>query len=59
MFVSYNKKSKKNKRIDDLKKRVVWEFSPVTRVKPSKKIYDRNKEKEKDKMNKENKENKI
>jgi hypothetical protein len=43
MFVSYNKKSKKNKRIDDLEKRVTWGFSPVTRIKPSKKIYNRKK----------------
>lgn len=43
MFVSYNKKNKKDRRADDLMKRVTWEFSPVTRVKQSKKLYNRQK----------------
>jgi len=43
MFVSYSKKSKKAKREADVSKRVVWGFSPVTRVKQSKKIYNRKK----------------
>ena len=41
MFVSYNKRSKKAKREADVSKRIVWGFSPVTRIKPSKKIYSR------------------
>ena len=43
MFVSYSKKSKKAKREADMTKRKIWGFSPVTRVKPSKKIYNRKK----------------
>lgn len=41
MFISYNKKSKKARREDDLSKRIIWGFSPVTRVKSSKKLYNR------------------
>ena len=41
MFISYDKKSKKARREDDLSKRVIWGFSPVTRVKQSKKVYNR------------------
>lgn len=40
-MVSKNKMSKKAQRELNAKKRVSWEFSPVTRVKASKKIYDR------------------
>jgi hypothetical protein len=29
---------------DKIKQRVVWNFKPTTRVKPSKKIYSRKKE---------------
>ena len=43
MFVSYNKKSKKDRRADDLMRRVIWEFCPITRVKKSKKLYSRQK----------------
>jgi len=45
VFTSYVKKSKKAKRADDLAKRVTWGFSPVTRVRPSKKVYNRRKAK--------------
>lgn len=40
-FVPYEKMSKKNKTALNKKRRTEWEFSPVTRVKPSKKIYNR------------------
>jgi hypothetical protein len=50
MFVSYDKKSKKAKRADDLAKRVTWGFSPVTRVKSSKKVYNRQQAKRVDYM---------
>lgn len=40
-FVPFEKMSKKNKAAENKKKRVEWGFSPVTRVKKSKKIYDR------------------
>lgn len=38
---SAQKMSKKEKRELDLKRRVTWEFSPVSRIKPGKKIYKR------------------
>ncbi len=41
MFTPYAKKSKKARRADDLAKRVTWGFSPVTRVKQSKRVYNR------------------
>ena len=44
-FISYNKNSTKAKRTDDLAKRVIWGFSPVTRIKQSKNVYNRKKEK--------------
>lgn len=40
-MVSYNKKSKKARREYDKSKRTTWAFSPVSRVKPSKKVYNR------------------
>ena len=41
MFVSYCKKSKKAKREDNNAKRKFWNFSPITRIKKSGKIYSR------------------
>lgn len=43
MFVSESKMSKRQKAALNKQKRNTWDFSPVTRVKPSKKIYDRKK----------------
>lgn len=40
-MISKNKMSKKEQRKLNSQKRVTWEFSPTTRVKASKKIYDR------------------
>lgn len=40
-MISYNKMSKKAKREYDKQKRTTWAFSPVSRIKPSKKIYNR------------------
>lgn len=40
-MVSYNKLSKKAKKELNDKKRVTWGFSPISRVKPSAKIYNR------------------
>lgn len=45
MFTSYEKLSKKQKKEMNNAKRVTWDFKPVTRVKPSAKIYNRKKEK--------------
>lgn len=43
-FVSYDKKSKKEKRLEDNKKRNCWNVSPVTKVVPDKtKQYNRQK----------------
>ena len=42
-MISYDKLSKKEKKAYDAKRRVVWEFSPVTRKKESGKAYDRRK----------------
>ena len=41
MFVSEEKMSKKARAELNRQRRVTWEFSPVSRVKPSKKGYDR------------------
>lgn len=41
MFTSYEKLSKKQKKEFDNVKRVTWDFKPVTRVKPSAKVYNR------------------
>jgi hypothetical protein len=30
-------------KIPKLKQRVIWEFNPITKIVPSKKIYNRNK----------------
>ena len=35
--------SKSTIKIPKLKQRVIWEFNPVTKTIPSKKIYNRNK----------------
>ncbi len=40
-FVSYGKLSKKVRRERDRQKRVAWEICPVSRVKESKKVYNR------------------
>lgn len=40
-FIARDKMSKKAKREMDNSKRVVWQFRPTTRVKPSAKIYSR------------------
>lgn len=45
-MIPYNKMSKKKKKELDDKKRVTWGFSPVPRVKQSKKIYSRKRKKE-------------
>ena len=42
-MISYEKMSKKQKKAYNQKRRVVWEFSPVTRKKESGKSYDRRK----------------
>ena len=42
-FVPYEKLSKKKKRELDLKRRVTWERSPVTRRAPNPKAYTRKK----------------
>ena len=42
-FVSYEKMSKKNKAGVDKQSRREWNFSPITRVKPSAKVYNRKK----------------
>ena len=40
-MISRSKLSKKARRELDNKKRVTWDFSPVSRVKQSKKVYNR------------------
>lgn len=40
-MIPKSKMSKKAQRELNNQKRVFWEFSPVTRVKPSKKVYRR------------------
>ena len=40
-MISRAKLSKKARRELDNKKRVTWDFSPVSRVKQSKKVYNR------------------
>lgn len=40
-LISKSKMSKKARKELDKQKRVIWEFSPVSRVKPSKKVYNR------------------
>ena len=42
-FVEYSKMSKKRQKEENSKKRNTWACSPVTRVVPSKKIYNRKK----------------
>ena len=42
-FVPYGKLSKKKKRELDAKKRGTWAISPVTRVPPNPRAYNRNK----------------
>lgn len=43
--ISYAKMSKKQKCIEDNKKRVMWSINPVTRRPKNPNAYDRNKEK--------------
>ena len=40
-MVSYHKLSKKARRDHDKQKRIVWEICPISRVKESKKVYNR------------------
>ena len=40
-MVSYNKMSKKAQREYNKQKRTTWAFSPVSRIKPSRKLYSR------------------
>lgn len=40
-MTSYNKMSKKAQKEINSQRRVTWGFSPVSRVKTSKKVYDR------------------
>ena len=40
-MVSYNKMNKKSRRKIDNKKRNLWNVSPVTKIVPSKKVYNR------------------
>lgn len=42
-MISKSKMSKKARAEMNRQKRVTWDFSPVSRVKPSKKIYSRKK----------------
>ena len=42
-MIPYEKLSKREKKAYDARRRVVWEFSPVTRKKESGKAYDRRK----------------
>lgn len=39
--MSLSKMSKKERKKLNAQKRVTWDFSPVSRVKPSKKVYSR------------------
>ena len=39
--ISKSKMSKKARRELNIKQRVTWDFSPVSRIKPSKKVYNR------------------
>lgn len=40
-MIPYNKLSKKAQKEMNAQKRTTWAFSPVSRVKPSKKVYSR------------------
>lgn len=40
-MIPYSKMSKRERSAIDRAKRVTWGFSPVTRTKPSKKVYNR------------------
>lgn len=42
-FIPAEKMSKKQKAKENSKRRTTWDFSPITRVKPSKKVYKREK----------------
>lgn len=45
-YVSYNKMNKKEQRKIDLSHRNVWNINPISKVKESKKIYNRKKMKQ-------------
>lgn len=45
-MISKNKLSKKARRELNKQKRVTWNFSPVSRIKPSKKVYNRRRSRE-------------
>jgi hypothetical protein len=40
-FVEYSKMNKKQKKACNNSRRTTWDFTPVTRVVPSRKIYNR------------------
>lgn len=42
-FVSKEKKSKKMIAAENKQRRTTWDFCPITRVKPSAKVYNRKK----------------
>lgn len=44
-MISYNKLSKKARKELNAQKRVTWDFSPISRIKPSAKIYNRKRQK--------------
>ena len=45
-MISKSKLSKKARKELDKQKRVTWDFSPVSRIKPSKKVYNRRRSRE-------------
>lgn len=45
-MISKSKLSKKARKELDRQKRVTWDFSPVSRIKPSKKVYNRRRSRE-------------
>ena len=47
-MIPFEKLSKRQQKELNAQKRITWGFSPVSRVKRSKKLYDRNKQKEDD-----------
>lgn len=44
-MIPYEKMNKRQRAAHDKQRRVEWEFKPITRVKPSAKVYDRKKAK--------------
>lgn len=45
-MIPYNKMSKKQKAEYNKSKRTTWNFKPITRIKPSAKVYNRKKVKD-------------